>query len=92
MNGSNSLPESDSKPLHLCPVCLRKLCWNLRVDPVRRFVEHRDERAFGVITDAGLIWIIVSNERNFDIVTPDAGLGDDSPGAHDSRKYCDEAK
>jgi archaemetzincin len=34
MNGSNSLPESDSKPLHLCPVCLHKLCWNLRVDPV----------------------------------------------------------
>jgi hypothetical protein len=21
-------------PLHPCPVCLRKLCWNLRVDPV----------------------------------------------------------
>jgi hypothetical protein len=23
-----------SRPLHLCPVCLRKLCWNLRVEPV----------------------------------------------------------
>ena len=25
MNGSNHLDESDSQPLHLCPVCLRKL-------------------------------------------------------------------
>jgi archaemetzincin len=25
MNGSNHLEESDSRPLHLCPVCLRKL-------------------------------------------------------------------
>lgn len=33
-NGSNNLEESDNKPLHLCPVCQRKLCWNLRVDPV----------------------------------------------------------
>jgi len=33
MNGSNSLPESDRQPLHFCPVCLRKVCWNLRVDP-----------------------------------------------------------
>lgn len=34
LNGSNSHEESDGKPLHLCPVCLRKLCWNLQVDPV----------------------------------------------------------
>src|SRR5262249_31133159 len=33
MNGSNSLAESDRKPLHVCPVCLRKLCWNLRLEP-----------------------------------------------------------
>lgn len=33
MNGSNSLPESDRQPLHFCPVCLRKVCWNLQVDP-----------------------------------------------------------
>ena len=25
MNGANSLEESDSMPLHLCPVCYRKL-------------------------------------------------------------------
>ena len=34
LNGSNNLTEADQKPLHLCPVCLRKLCWNLQVDPV----------------------------------------------------------
>ena len=34
MNGANNLAESDRKPLHLCPTCFRKLCWNLRVEPV----------------------------------------------------------
>ena len=33
MNGSNNLPESDRQPLHFCPVCLRKLCWNLQLNP-----------------------------------------------------------
>ena len=39
MNGSNSLPESDRQPLHFCPVCLRKVCWNLRVDPAKYLAE-----------------------------------------------------
>jgi archaemetzincin len=34
MNGSNHEEERDRKPLHLCPICLRKLVWNLRVEPV----------------------------------------------------------
>ena len=34
MNGSNHQAEKDRRPMHLCPVCLRKLCWNLRADPV----------------------------------------------------------
>jgi archaemetzincin len=34
MNGSNHQEEKDRRPLHLCPVCLRKLCWNLQVEPV----------------------------------------------------------
>jgi archaemetzincin len=33
MNGSNHLQESDSQPLSFCPVCYRKLCWNLQVNP-----------------------------------------------------------
>jgi archaemetzincin len=34
MNGSNHQAERDARPLHLCPVCLRKLWWNLRLEPV----------------------------------------------------------
>jgi archaemetzincin len=34
MNGSNHQEERNSRPLHLCPVCLRKLCWNLQIEPV----------------------------------------------------------
>jgi archaemetzincin len=34
MNGSNHQEEKDRRPMHLCRVCLRKLCWNLRVEPV----------------------------------------------------------
>jgi archaemetzincin len=34
LNGSNNREESDSRPLHLCPTCLRKHCWNLRLEPV----------------------------------------------------------
>jgi archaemetzincin len=33
MNGSNHQEERDRRPLHLCPVCLRKLLWNLQVAP-----------------------------------------------------------
>ena len=46
MNGSNSQGESDSRPLYLCPVCLRKLCWNLQIEPaaylerLRGFCQH----------------------------------------------------
>jgi archaemetzincin len=31
MNGSNHQEERDARPLYLCPVCLRKLYWNLPV-------------------------------------------------------------
>jgi len=41
MNGSNSLVESDSAPLHLCPGCLRKLQWNLGVDVLGRYERLR---------------------------------------------------
>jgi archaemetzincin len=34
MNGSNHQEEKDRRPMHLCPVCLRKLCWNLQVEPL----------------------------------------------------------
>jgi archaemetzincin len=34
MNGSNHQAEKDRRPMHLWPVCLRKLCWNLQVEPI----------------------------------------------------------
>jgi archaemetzincin len=37
MNGSNHLTESDARPLHLCPVCLRKLHHSIGFDPVDRY-------------------------------------------------------
>jgi archaemetzincin len=39
LNGSNHLQESDSRPLSLCPVCLRKLQFSIRFDVVARY--HR---------------------------------------------------
>ena len=37
MNGSNHLEESDRRPLHLCPVDLRKLQWTLGFDIAGRY-------------------------------------------------------
>ncbi len=37
LNGSNHLKESDSRPLHLCPVCLRKLQYSIGFDVVTRY-------------------------------------------------------
>lgn len=37
MNGSNHLDESDSRPLHLCPVCLRKLQYSIGFDVSDRY-------------------------------------------------------
>ena len=39
MNGSNHLQESDRRPLHLCPVCLRKLQFSVDFDVVKRYAE-----------------------------------------------------
>ena len=37
MNGSNHLAESDRRPLHVCPVCLRKLQWSIGFDVLARY-------------------------------------------------------
>ncbi len=36
MNGSNSLDESDARPVHYCPVDLDKLTWAVGCDPAER--------------------------------------------------------
>lgn len=37
MNGSNNLEEADRRPIHLCPIDLRKLHWACEFDPVGRY-------------------------------------------------------
>lgn len=56
MNGSNSLPESDSRPNRLCSQCLSKLQWNLKFDVAKRiqtldsfFLHHKLIRDYQVI-------------------------------------------
>jgi len=37
MNGTNSLDEMDRNTIHLCPVCLHKLQWNLKFNVRQRY-------------------------------------------------------
>jgi archaemetzincin len=37
MNGCNSLRESDTRPIHLCPECLKKFRWNIGFDVMARY-------------------------------------------------------
>lgn len=41
MNGSNSLAEGDAKPVDYCPVCHRKLMWNINWNSAKRFADLR---------------------------------------------------
>jgi len=53
MNGSNHLAESDRRPLHLCPICLRKLQWNIGFDVLERYSAlERANRAGGFTDEA----------------------------------------
>jgi archaemetzincin len=47
LNGSNHLAESDARPMHLCPVDLRKLQWSVGFDVIERYRRLRSvaERA-----------------------------------------------
>jgi hypothetical protein len=37
MCGSNSLPESDGRPIADCPECMAKICWATGADPCERY-------------------------------------------------------
>jgi len=41
MNYSNTLQDLDGTPMHYCPVCHRKLMWNISFDPLKRYAELR---------------------------------------------------
>ena len=51
MNGSNHLAESDARPMHLCPVDLRKLQHAVGFDVVARRQRLRDVCKRLVCTD-----------------------------------------
>jgi archaemetzincin len=54
MNGSNHLEEGDSQPLHLCPLCLRKLQWAVGFKPADRAAAlDRLLQSFGLTDEAG---------------------------------------
>jgi archaemetzincin len=53
MNGSNHLVESDRRPLHLCPICLHKLQWNIGFGVLERYAAlERVNRAGGFTEEA----------------------------------------
>jgi len=57
MNGSNSLPESDRRPVHLCPVCLKKFRWGLGFDVMERYETlGRFYRKHGLADEAA--WVV----------------------------------
>jgi archaemetzincin len=37
MCGSNNRSESDRRPLWLCPQCMAKVCWAMKIDPAERY-------------------------------------------------------
>jgi archaemetzincin len=41
MNGANHLNEMDATPMHLCPVCLRKMQLAVKFDPLERYQRLR---------------------------------------------------
>lgn len=57
MNGSNGMDETDQAPLHLCPLCLSKLAWNLKLDVRRRYATlARILQAHGLKDEAAWYW------------------------------------
>ncbi len=56
INGSNHLEESDSRPIHLCPVCLRKLHYSIGFDVIDRYESlFRFYKKYGFENEA--VWI-----------------------------------
>ena len=48
MNGSNSMTESDSKPVYLCPIDVMKISWNMDIPRIK---DLNNWRLFGKKTD-----------------------------------------
>ena len=56
MNGSNSLRESDGRPIHYCPVCHAKLQWAIGFSPHKRLrALQRYYRSAGLTEEADFV-------------------------------------
>jgi archaemetzincin len=56
MNGGMSIAESDASPMEYCPLCHRKLAWNIGFDTVRRMSDLRGfYRRHGLEDDAAFM-------------------------------------
>ncbi len=79
-NGSNHLPESDARPLHECPVDLRKLHHSIGFDVSQRYANlYRFYRKAGFEDEAAwtrrrLEWIVGRQEARKLIETRDKGV------------------
>ena len=51
MNGSNNLAETDRQPVHFCPLCDKKLAWNIGFAPLKRYEMLKDFYAKHELTD-----------------------------------------
>ena len=61
MNGSNHLAESDARPMHLCPIDLKKLQWSAGFDVRDRYTKLVDaEVACGFEDEAAWTRVILS--------------------------------
>jgi archaemetzincin len=70
MNGSNNLAESDARPLHVCPVDLRKLQYRLGFDVVGRYLDLLSFAREANFTDERR-WLIA--QLRYILPTPERG-------------------
>jgi archaemetzincin len=66
VNGSNNLDENDARPMHVCPVCLRKLHSSLGFDPI-----ERDRNLWQVYLRLGLTHDAAWQERRLKSINGD---------------------
>jgi archaemetzincin len=64
MNGSNSLQEADKRPMHLCPICLKKVKWYFELDTVKRYKElAKFYHKYGFEDEAKFVEELINDEN-----------------------------
>src|SRR2546430_8733165 len=79
MNGSNHLAESDRRPLHFCPVCLRKLQWSIGFDVLQRYQAlEQVSRADGFADEADWLSRRINKLRSDKMMNDDGNSNDEA--------------